>query len=87
LRFFEGEGLQSISNELLERRINDAYPFKRVFVVDSHETRINVQDGTRSVRLSRYALDMELEYYPDVKELRTIQNCVDRVDETVGTKR
>ena len=86
LHWLEGEGLFSISEDVIERRIRETSPEKRVVVVDSGYTRLAAQQGAQTVKLSRYALDAEIENYPEVSELRTIQKCVDRVYATVGTK-
>jgi len=94
LSFLEREGLFSISDESIERAIDrELQPVRtelpgggvsftsrgRVFVTDSAHARISARAGTNSVRISRYALESEIEHYRTVTELRTVQRCIQRV--------
>ena len=85
LGFFQREGLFSISDESIDRHMKAVGAY-RVVVVDASETRIVARQEGKSVRISRYALDLEIQYYPEVPELRAVQKCVERAYETVGTK-
>ncbi|MEW6307104.1 MAG: hypothetical protein AB1705_26875 [Verrucomicrobiota bacterium] len=99
LVFFEREGLFSVSDATIERAIDrELEPVRtelpgggfrvsmrgRVLVTDSNHTRIVAQKDSKSVAISRYALNSELEHYRTVTELRTVQRCVDRVYEVAG---
>ena len=99
LDFFERQGLFSISDESIERAIDrELQPVRkelqdggftvatrwRMVVVDSSYTRIAAQTLSKKVEISRYALHSELEHYRTVTELRTVQQCVERVYEVAG---
>ena len=99
LEFFEREGLFSISDAAIERAIDrELEPVRtelpdggvqvssrgRVAVTDSNHTRIAARTDSKSVRISRYALDVELEHYRTATELRTVQRCIERVYEVAG---
>jgi hypothetical protein len=99
LQFFEPEGLFSISDASIEHAIDrELEPIRtelpgggvrissrgRVLVTDSNHTRIFARTDSESVRISRYALDSELEHYRTVTELRTVQRCVQRVYDVAG---
>ncbi len=85
LDFFQREGLFSISDESIDRHMKAVEPY-RVVVVDASDTTIVARQDGKSVRISRYALDLEIQHYPEVPELRAVQKCVERVYETVGIK-
>ena len=99
LQLFEREGLFSISDESIERAIDrELQPVRtelpdggvqvsargRVAVTDSNHTRIFARTDSQRVKISRYALDSELEHYRTVAELRTVQRCVQRVYDVAG---
>jgi hypothetical protein len=86
LDFFQREGLFSISDDSIDRHMKSVARFNRVVVVDSSWTRIAARQDSKEVRISRYALDAEIRYYPEVPELQTVRRCVERVYETAGTK-
>jgi hypothetical protein len=56
----------------------------RVAIVDSSKTTIAAHTPSKKVEISRYALHAELEHYRTVAELRTVQQCVERVYEVAG---
>ena len=95
LQFFESQGLFSISDASIERAIDrELEPMQiggvrvgsrsRVLASDASYTRISARTGSKSVRISRYALASELEHYQSVTGLRTVQTCVQRVYDVAG---
>jgi hypothetical protein len=94
LKFFDHQGLFSISDESIERAIDrELEPVRtelpgggvmvstrgRVCVVDASFTRIAARTPAKEVDIWRYALKVELDEYRTVTELRTVQRCIERV--------
>jgi hypothetical protein len=94
LEFFEREGLFTISDASIERAIDRelapvrtelpgggvrvSYPSRR-YVTDCNYTSIAIRTAAQTSRIERYALSFEIEWYPQVIELQTVQRCVQRV--------
>ena len=99
LMFFEREQFFSLSDASIKHAIDrelepvyteltdgEAWMSIRgpVIVIDSNYTKIAARTHSKSVEISQYALDSELDCHPTVTELRTLKRCIDRVYEVAG---
>ena len=88
LEFFERQGLYSISNDSIKRAIEAQlatnHEIAPVIAVDGSETRIAARALNKQVEVSCYVLELHIENYPAVIELRTVKTCVERVYEIAG---
>jgi hypothetical protein len=56
------------------------------FVSDDIYTAVSARTASKTNRIERYALDHELEWYPEIMELKLLRDAIHRVCEVVGEK-
>jgi hypothetical protein len=83
LDFFDQQDLFSISEESITGAVARQGQF--VVFVDGTTTRLAAREGARQFDVSRKCLNRELESYsPNVRELRAMVNCIEKVYEVAG---
>ena len=101
LRYFEEQHLVSLTDAIIEQSIEQQLQPKREelpgggvrvsypswhYVTDCNYTSIAVRTDTQRLRIERYALSHQIEWYPQVAELQIVQRCVQRVYDVLGQK-
>ena len=91
--FFDAQGLFFLSNDALEKRLEEMdvpqiqvdrkgpsvlYKLREAAPVN-YRTGLQVRLEGQTILLARWDLDLELRWFPQVRELRVIRACVDKV--------
>ena len=99
LGYFEEQRLLTLTDDIIDRSIEQQLQPKREelpgggvrvgfpsrhYVTDCNYTSIAVRTAAQTSRIERYALSHEIEWYPQVAELQTVQQCVQRVYDVIG---
>lgn len=92
LRFLDQSGFFGLSEVQIESKVEATQHLPsggiRVrSVIDANYTSVFARTISKTNRIERYALDFELEWYPEIAELRVMRDAFRRVHEIVGEKR
>lgn len=100
VEFFDDRGLFFLTNDALDARLSEAdvpqinvdrggasvlYKLREAAPVN-YRTGLQVRLEGMTVLLSRWDLDLELRWFPQVRELHIIRACVDKVFEAADEK-
>jgi hypothetical protein len=92
LRFLDQSGFFGMSNFLIDSKVKAAQllpggGIRMRSVTDANYILIFARTISKTNRIERYALDKELEWYPEIAELKAMRDAFRRVHEVVGETR
>jgi|KBSSwiStaDraftv2_1062776.scaffolds.fasta_scaffold211830_5 hypothetical protein len=92
LRFLDQSGFFGMSNFLIDSKVKAAQilpggGIRMRSVTDANFILISARTTSKTNRIERYALDEELEWYPEIAELKAMRDAFRRVHEVVGEAR
>lgn len=90
LRFLDQSGFFGLSNFLIDSKVDAAQRLPGAGikgVTDDYYTFICARTTSKTNDIERYAIDFELEWYPEIAELKVMRDAFRRIHEVVGETR